>query len=585
MIKAQLKNLIKTIHLVKEAGFSLLVFSIAISLFQGILPIFSMLLVQKMLNIITTDIKNFHTLMIAFISYIALTLLTIIIGEVDSYIDTKLQILLHYKMNHLVMQKTVKLTLAEFETPEIYGKFHFTTIDGKNELKFTMNNMLNSDSQSRVLRLLVDLSEFEYGLSHWSLFPWDILAQERVYIPEILFEDITIATAQWNLSVIREEIIHQKIFTGKKDIFNKFRKTYKIPKDIILKYADNELRLDLSIDSDLEILFKNINKYRFVSLRGIEQGESIFKDNLGNYNTEIVVPILKESNGINNTNDNVQFKNEVKKIYLPFCDWLFFKFYGPKERQEELLNNWKKFWLNLPSELFSQSNMFYMRYNDTNDHIRIRINCDSIENNFSLYLSVVQDLLPQLIESCIISDIEVSSYKPEVNRYRGPHLISYAEEIFCKESILFLNNTIEFSDDERLVCATYLVLYYLNHFFKDKETRRSFLFENYTGKYKKDFKNLPIDLPIEYMKILNGVTSALDRYDFFQEMDRYPMSYMKEYNRFGGTNDIYNTKFNLVGSFLHLSMNRLNGIDREFEEKVYCFAYYTLNAQQYIEWE
>ncbi|HEP7114307.1 TPA: thiopeptide-type bacteriocin biosynthesis protein [Streptococcus pyogenes] len=338
-------------------------------------------------------------------------------------------------------------------------------------------------------------------------------------------------------------------------------------------------------DSDLEILFKNINKYRFVSLRGIEQGESIFKDNLGNYNTEIVVPILKESNGINNTNDNVQFKNEVKKIYLPFCDWLFFKFYGPKERQEELLNNWKKFWLNLPSELFSQSNMFYMRYNDTNDHIRIRINCDSIENNFSLYLSVVQDLLPQLIESCIISDIEVSSYKPEVNRYRGPHLISYAEEIFCKESILFLNNTIEFSDDERLVCATYLVLYYLNHFFKDKETRRSFLFENYTGKYKKDFKNLPIDLPIEYMKILNGVTSALDRYDFFQEMDRYPMSYMKEYNRFGGTNDIYNTKFNLVGSFLHLSMNRLNGIDREFEEKVYCFAYYTLNAQQYIEWE
>ncbi|HEP5274015.1 TPA: thiopeptide-type bacteriocin biosynthesis protein, partial [Streptococcus pyogenes] len=220
-----------------------------------------------------------------------------------------------------------------------------------------------------------------------------------------------------------------------------------------------------------------------------------------------------------------------------------------------------------------------------NDHIRIRINCDSIENNFSLYLSVVQDLLPQLIESCIISDIEVSSYKPEVNRYGGPHLISYAEEIFCKESILFLNNTIEFSDDERLVCATYLVLYYLNHFFKDKETRRSFLFENYTGKYKKDFKNLPIDLPIEYMKILNGVTSALDRYDFFQEMDRYLMSYMKEYNRFGGTNDIYNTKFNLVGSFLHLSMNRLNGIDREFEEKVYCFAYYTLNAQQYIEWE
>ena len=47
-------------------------------------------------------------------------LLTIIVGEVNGYIDTKLQILLHYKMNQLVMEKTVKLTLSEFETPEIY---------------------------------------------------------------------------------------------------------------------------------------------------------------------------------------------------------------------------------------------------------------------------------------------------------------------------------------------------------------------------------------------------------------------------------------------------------------------------------
>ncbi|MGT2784958.1 lantibiotic dehydratase [Streptococcus merionis] len=462
------------------------------------------------------------------------------------------------------------------------GKFHFTTRDGENELKFTMNNMLNSDSQSKVLRLLVDISEFEYGLSHWSLFPWDILAQERVYIPEISFEGITIATAQWNLSVMREQLLTQNKFTDKKVIFDNFRKTYKVPKDSILKYADNELRLDLSMDDDLEILFKNIKKYALVSLREIEKGESIFKEYLGNYNAEIVVPIIKNLNKKVSRETKVIFKNEIKKTYLPFCDWLFLKLYGPKERQNELLSYWNHFFANRVPENCNQTKMFYMRYNDINDHVRIRVNCNSIENNFSLYLSVVHDLLPQLIENGIISDIEVSSYKPEVNRYGGPDLISYAEEIFCKESILLMNNTIEFSDNERLICATYLVLHYLNYFFKDKETRLSFLFENYTGKYKKEFKNLPIDLPIEYMKSLNGVASALDKYDFFQEMDKYLASYMEEYNQFGSSNTIYNTKFNLVGSFLHLSMNRLNGIDREFEEKVYCFAYYTLNAQQYI---
>ena len=60
-----------------------------------------------------------------------------------------------------------------------------------------------------------------------------------------------------------------------------------------MKYADNELKLDLSIDDDLEILFKNVKKYSHILLREVEKGESIFKDCLGNYNAEIVVPIIK----------------------------------------------------------------------------------------------------------------------------------------------------------------------------------------------------------------------------------------------------------------------------------------------------
>ena len=60
MIKNQLKNLMKTINLVKEAGFSLLLLSIGISIIQGILPIVSMLLVQNMLNIITSSNERFQ---------------------------------------------------------------------------------------------------------------------------------------------------------------------------------------------------------------------------------------------------------------------------------------------------------------------------------------------------------------------------------------------------------------------------------------------------------------------------------------------------------------------------------------------
>ena len=59
MIKSQLKNLMKTINLVKEVGSSLLMTSIGISLLQGITPIFSMLIVQNILNIITSNNRIF----------------------------------------------------------------------------------------------------------------------------------------------------------------------------------------------------------------------------------------------------------------------------------------------------------------------------------------------------------------------------------------------------------------------------------------------------------------------------------------------------------------------------------------------
>ena len=150
-------------------------------------------------------------------------------------------------------------------------------------------------------------------------------------------------------------------------------------------------------------MFKNIRKYKHATLREIEQGESIFKDHLGNYNAEIVVPIIKETNEKNNPEAKVTFKNEVKRTYLPFCDWIYFKLYGPKERQNDLLSYWNDFLKKILPDLSYQAKMFYMRYNDVNDHVRIRVNCDSIENNFSLYLATVEDLFPKLIESGIVS--------------------------------------------------------------------------------------------------------------------------------------------------------------------------------------
>ncbi len=440
-------------------------------------------------------------------------------------------------------------------------------------LNFTMKNMLNTKSQGKIVRFLIDVSEYVYGFSSLSVYPWDMFLKEHIYVPEIVFNGITISSEQWGLFEIRNSILNKNTFHEKKKIFKEFIEEYDIPSSVIFKYADNEIPMNLLEDLDLKILFKNLKKYPFSVIRVPDEGESIFKETLGDYNVEVVVPFIN----VNNTffKDNQLYENHVDEYMTPFEDWVYMKLYGPRERQEELLISLKKFIGNLNSPRYK---FFYMRYRDGKDHVRLRFKSSSSQENFELYQKLNHQVFSTLLKIGVINNIDISTYFPESNRYGGPKAIRYAENIFCKESAIYVNNCLNLSYDEKLLLASFMILNYVEKFYNDTDNMMIFLKNNYTNKFKKEFKNLSLDYSIEYNKYREGLPSEFDKYAYLscltEEINNYlkNKAYLEKYNSFE----------NILGSFIHLSMNRLQGIDREFEEKAYCFAFYIFNAQKYL---
>lgn len=121
-MKQQLINLKKTIHLIKKIGNIWVIISVILSIIQGILPTIGMIITQTLLNSIASSVRNIKGLVSIFILYVLYSLLTTGITELQEYVDSKLQIVLRYKMNYLLMEKTSKMSLMQFEIPETYNK-------------------------------------------------------------------------------------------------------------------------------------------------------------------------------------------------------------------------------------------------------------------------------------------------------------------------------------------------------------------------------------------------------------------------------------------------------------------------------
>lgn len=120
-IKSNINYIFLSIKIVKMSDKMLLLLMIVFSILAGCIPFLLMLLSQNLLNVLQLK-EDFNIVISAIIYYVLFSIVEVLINNINTYIQEKMQMKIAYNLNYMLMEKCSKLTLENFEDSEIYNK-------------------------------------------------------------------------------------------------------------------------------------------------------------------------------------------------------------------------------------------------------------------------------------------------------------------------------------------------------------------------------------------------------------------------------------------------------------------------------
>lgn len=460
-------------------------------------------------------------------------------------------------------------------------KFYLRDSSSGKKIKVSMTNMLNISTLPNVFRLLIDISyDSKFILS---AFPWEKYYENFTYIPEIRYENIVVSSEKWKISNYSLNLKNKTDYDEFIKRFMELKEKLFISDKVYYTISDNRLLLDLKKEKYLKLLFDYYKKGLYVELEKADNAEYITYNENDQHNTEVVIPFIKSGNkdciDLNYKEIN---KNNTKNqmTFLPFDTWLYFKLYGPLDRQNELieyLNNFIKSSTNIEE-------FYFMRYLDPKPHIRIRFK----GNKDILYKisNEVNSLGEDLKERRIISNLVIDTYIPEVERYGGENLISYAENIFFEDSKVVMEAIANLDiEKEKEKYGVISVLHYLESFNLNFEEQFDLLNNSFvSSEYLEEFKEVRNEY-INDCDSYNGWENLVknnDYAEFLKLLRQREKSILDYCVTLLNSSEHTNEYSDILGSIVHLHCNRLFGIDREFENKVLNYSCRVLHGQKYL---
>ena len=465
-----------------------------------------------------------------------------------------------------------------------HGNFCLKSKRLNRKLKVRTNNMLNVLNDANIIRFLKEIEQYE--TIEWSDFIWNRLFGDLPYIPEIRYKNIILCAETWKISSAQLSCKDYELF---EKTFNEYRTERKLPHFVYLSDADNRLLIDLETSYGLKILYKTLKKEKSIKLTACERGEDYFCDKNGNhYCCEIVVPMIRQNykdkrkTQADYTEKNlcVDFDNRYKMFG---SDWIYLKLYGAGAWQENLIMYYIKQFSDSMVNDQKIDKYFFMRYADPEFHIRLRMQGHSIMN----YLPEIADWLADLCKQGVIARYEIGCYEREIERYGGVYGIDIAEEIFWIDSkiaadMLYLIKENKLTFDKELI-GVISAIFYMEQF-GWKFSRQLNWLNSFIEK---------TDYKVEYNKVKKQYERICDSDDNWKELSKNEEgilliqlintreSYVKRYREAIDKGLITTSEETIVGSLIHLSFNRLFGIDREFEKKILSFARHTLYSLRF----
>lgn len=285
-----------------------------------------------------------------------------------------------------------------------------------------------------LFKFLIDL-HLQYEETEVGYFPVNKYHNFFKHIPRIGYKNIIFSRESWLVSykdfyTSKEEniIIAIRNFSKNKNILN-------LPKYFIIIDDDIEFLINSENNNTIKIFLLELKKKKKLHIEEflLENYESIIKNGDNeNINNEFFLPIkLSSKSGGIALKSSAFKKNKIKRTFIPGDEWIYFKIYlGSKTADDFLLESYKLFQSLIRNKIISK--LFYLKFNDPNNHIRIRLLLNSTESYNDTLLSF-KKIVNKYTNKKLVYDFQIGTYQRELERY-GLENIELIESIFHIDS-------------------------------------------------------------------------------------------------------------------------------------------------------
>ena len=217
----------------------------------------------------------------------------------------------------------------------------------------------------------------------------------------------------------------------------------------------------------------------------------------------------------------------IQRKFIPGSQWLYFKIYtGVKTADEGLAHTIRPFLRELYAERWIDGS-FFIRYNDPDFHIRLRLHIDRFENYAPIFRRF-EALFQPLVENGAVIRVLCDTYVREIERY-GANTMEPVERLFGIDSgaiLELLEKIEELPTDTRETTRWQLALALLDDtmtaFGKTPDEKKT-LFSRMAENFKKEFgftsHSFTKQINDKYRRYRADIEKALSDREMFTDYD------------------------------------------------------------------
>lgn len=290
-------------------------------------------------------------------------------------------------------------------------------------------------SDLAVYRFLCDIQN--QGILTNLNFSLQALFPNLAYYPRVNFKNIIVSPATWLIPKAAFITINSlKLWLEEQQLKSRIK----------AGNGDQSLCFDLKKEEDLWALWKygkQVDQDFYVSEALIAEQNLIRDEEDNQYAPEYIVNYYHKDCIYKAAHP---FKAQLEQFYVPGSEWLYMEIYCHPAKSNHLLkliNNE----VVMPKQKLLKK-WFFIRYTDPTPHIRLRLHLKA-KDQLSELMEILENTLAPVMQSGIITDFKLKTYRPETLRY-GLKRMDLAEQFFNIDSKFVLYLIEKASDEQQL---------------------------------------------------------------------------------------------------------------------------------------